>query len=47
MLVLMRLRGVLECTCKFVLEGQLDIARIQSRSLDEAESIFTSKLLRL
>lgn len=43
----MRLLGISQRTCKFVLEGQLDVARIQSRSLNEAESVFSGKCLSL
>lgn len=43
----MRLLGISQRTCKFVLEGQLDVARIQSRSLNEAQAVFRGECLSL
>lgn len=47
MLMLTRLREIIQRTCKFVLEGQLYVARIQRRSLNEGEPVLAGKSFRL
>lgn len=39
-LMLTRLRAAVQRTCKFVLEGQLNVARVESGGFDETEPIF-------
>jgi len=45
--MLTRLRKAVQRTCEFILEGQLDVACIQSRGLNEAEAILAREGLGL